>query len=77
MIAGPHRQKGGAPMLGAYHAGEPGPFGIYTEALETDQPDQSRHVLAPGVCGTPGESAEGESAGLFDSEVMPPRMGRT
>ncbi len=47
VIAGPHRHKGGAPMLGAHRAGEPGPFGIYTEAPGTDEPDLSRDALSP------------------------------
>ena len=37
MIPHPHRQKGGAPQLGARHPGETGPFGRYG-ALETAEP---------------------------------------
>lgn len=70
---GPHRHKGGAPMLGAYRAGEPGPFGIYTEAPWTDdEPDLSRDALTPGAC-----VDSGECAGLRGFEVMSPRSGRT
>lgn len=64
-------------MLGAYLVGEPGPFGICTETPQTYESCLSRVALAPGVCGEPGESAEDECAGLRDSEVMPPRTGRT
>ncbi|NUK15691.1 hypothetical protein [Streptomyces lunaelactis] len=77
VIAGPHRHKGGAPMLGAHRAGEPGPFGIYTEAPGTDEPDLPRDVLSPRACVDSGDCAEDECAGLRDSEVMPPRTGRT
>lgn len=77
VIAGPHRHKGGAPMLGAYRAGEPGPFGIYTEAPGTDEPELPRDALVPGACVDSGERAEEECAGLRGSEVMAPRTGRT
>lgn len=64
-------------MLGAYRAGEPGPFGICTGAPGADEQDLTRIALAPGACGEPGESAEDECAGLRDSEAMPPRTERT
>ncbi|GGR64073.1 hypothetical protein GCM10010251_95870 [Streptomyces aurantiogriseus] len=56
MIAGPHRQKGGAPLLGAAHAGEPGPFGTYEEDLETKEHDRLRGVFKHGQGDQPGES---------------------
>lgn len=46
-------------MLGAYRAGEPGPFGIYTEAPGAD-PDLSRDALTPGACVDSVEGAEDE-----------------
>ncbi|KUN58790.1 hypothetical protein AQJ46_41665 [Streptomyces canus] len=64
-------------MLGACRAGEPGPFGIYTEAPGTDESDLSRDARTPGACVDSAECAEDECAGLRGSEVMPPCAGRT
>lgn len=55
MVPGPHRQKGGAPQLGATLPGLEGPFGRYadgepddgTQASVTDVPvDEPRTVLS-------------------------------
>ncbi|MFJ7244358.1 hypothetical protein ACIQWA_06870 [Kitasatospora sp. NPDC098652] len=41
MIPGPHRTKGGAPLLGAEHPGLPGPFGTRPEdGQEPDRPEE-------------------------------------
>ena len=39
MIAGAHRQKGGAALLGARRPGEPGPFGEYGADEDDDGQD--------------------------------------
>jgi len=44
VIPGPHRTKGGSPLIGAAH-GQPGPFGTWTDdEVEDQHPDE----LDPG-----------------------------
>ena len=49
MIQHPHRQKGGAPQLGARREGEAGPYGIRTgeDDLDDHGPDDLDHDDGP------------------------------
>lgn len=56
MIPIPYRTKGGAPLLGASRADEPGPFGSYTDdeeddATAADIPKSRNDLTAPADFG--------------------------
>ncbi|MGN4158630.1 hypothetical protein ACRWOO_02880 [Streptomyces sp. NEAU-PBA10] len=51
MIADYHRQKGGAPLLGANAPGEIGPFGTYGDSSGAEEPEAA-------TAGAPAQEAE-------------------